>query len=208
MSQLLALPPCPASYPSNPTIPPPPTVESHAPALLPGLSPEGLQSKLVKADLVGSVLRVKASRNPSLVGVKGIVIEETAGSFRLLGEDGRVRVAPKDGSQLVLSFPLYAPPAETEEGRFDYAAFVNACPQIEVDILGSSFAFRSGDRSGRKFRPAQGWGGSGWGEEWVKGEWSFLNDLGTAKAYGVSKARKRNKSRRKDPLVQGSLQVL
>lgn len=204
MSQLLALPACPSVRP----IPPPTPPASHAPALLPGLSPEGLQSKLVKADLTGALLRVAAARNPSLAGLSGLVVEETAGSFRLVGEDGRVRVVPKDGSQFVLSFPVYAPPVEADRESVDYAAFVADCPRIEVDILGSSFAFRSGERAGRKFRPAQGWGGSGWGEEWVDAEWSFLGELGTAKPYGRSRARKPNKSRRKDPLVQGSIQVL
>jgi hypothetical protein len=46
-------------------------------------------------------------------------------------------------------------------------------PRISLTLLGTSFGFRSGDRAGRKFRPAQGGGGgSGWGEEWVEGEWS------------------------------------
>lgn len=204
LAQLLALAPCPAARP----IPTPAKPESHAPSLLPGLSPEGLQSKLVKADLTGAKLRVLAARNPSLAGIVGLVVEETAGSFRLLSVDGRVRVVPKEGAQFALSFPAYAPPEESEDTVPDYAAFVAQCPAIEVDILGSSFAFRSGDRAGRKFRPAQGWGGSGWAEEWVQGEWSFLNGLGEAKPYTSSKARKRGKSRRKDPLVQGSTQVV
>ncbi|CAK9787042.1 hypothetical protein CC85DRAFT_303954 [Cutaneotrichosporon oleaginosum] len=202
LSQLLPLPPCPSQRPI-----PSPGSEGVARSLLPGLSSEGLQSKVVKADLTGAKLRVRAARNHSLSGVTGLVIEETAGSFRLLSPDGRVRVVPKDGAQFTLSFPAYAPPEENEEVP-DYGAFVAQCPAIEVDILGSSFAFRSGDRAGRKFRPAQGWGGSGWAEEWVQGEWSFLKGLGEAKPYASSKARKRGKSRRKDPLVQGSIQVV
>ncbi|BEJ14575.1 hypothetical protein CspHIS471_0403420 [Cutaneotrichosporon sp. HIS471] len=204
MAQLLPLPPCPTTRP----IPIPEAPASHAPSLLPGLSPEGLQSKLVKADLTGAKLRVRAARNASLTGASGLVVEETAGSFRLLDQDGRVRVVPKDGAQFAISFPVYTPPEESEDVVVDYAAFVAQCPAIEVDILGSSFMFRSGDRAGRKFRPSMGWGGSGWAEEWVQGEWSFLNGLGEAKPYTSSKARKRGKSRRKDPSVQGSIQVV
>ncbi|KAL1412085.1 hypothetical protein Q8F55_003082 [Vanrija albida] len=168
-------------------------------------APDALQGKLAKTDFTGARLRVRASRNPSLVGLAGIVVEETAGSFRLLGEDGRARVVPKAGAQFTIAFPACAIP----EGE-DVEAFVARCPQIEVDILGGSFAFRSGDRAGRKFRPAQGGGGgSGWAEEWVEGEWStLLRGLeGEAQKKIPSGRRKKGKSRRKDPLAHGSVQV-
>lgn len=134
------------------------------------------------------------------------MVEETANSFRLLAADDRVRVVPKSGAQFTISFPACAMPA----GEDDVEAFVAKCPQIAVDILGSSFAFRSGDRAGRKFRPAQGGGGgSGWAEEWVEGEWStLLRGLeGDAPAKIPSGRRKKGKSRRKDPLAHGSVQV-
>lgn len=103
--------------------------------------------------------------------------------------------------------------------------YLNTTPRISVPLLGTNFGFRSGDRAGRKFRPTQnGGGGSGWGEEWVKGEWSEVMDLleddadrtgkGKKKGYEGWKERngepikkRRGKSRRKDPPAFGSLEV-
>lgn len=173
---------------------------------------EPLQGKLLKADLTGAVLSVLASKNPSLIGVSGTVLEETSGTVRLACADDRVRVVPKTGAQLLLRFPAYAFPADSAREPAEDAALLRRfhaqCPRIEVEIMGSAFAYRSGDRAGRKFRPAQGKNGSGWGEEWVKGEWGqVLGVLGEDVGGQAQRKRKRNKHRRKDPLVGGSLQV-
>lgn len=161
----------------------------------------------MKADMTGAKMSVRAARNPSLVGLSGIVIEETAGSIRLVGEDSRLRVIPKIGTQFTLRFPAYACGASRE----DMAEHIASTPQIEIDILGTAFAYRSGDRAGRKFRPAQGGGGgSGWAEEWVQAEWGdVLRKIHESdeKVDIKSNRRKRNKSRRKDPLAFGSVQV-
>ena len=196
MAQLCGLPPLgtPAAGPAK------------GPSLLPGVSSEALQSKLVKADMTGAKLSVRAAKNASLVGLGGIVVEESANSVRIVGEDSRVRVIPKVGTQFILRFPAYASP----DGA-DMAAHIASCPQIEIDILGTAFAYRSGDRAGRKFRPVQGGGGgSGWGDDYVQAEWSdVLKKVHEGEDLRVvtSKRRKRGKSRRKDPLVQGSVQV-
>ncbi|RXK37297.1 hypothetical protein M231_05439 [Tremella mesenterica] len=77
-----------------------------------GVSTETIQSKLVKADFTGAILLILSSRNPSLVGIKGIVIEETYGTFLLVPIDGKVRVVPKKGSMFRFEFPAYAPSPE------------------------------------------------------------------------------------------------
>lgn len=173
---------------------------------------EPMQGKLLKADFTGAVVSVLASKNLSLTGIKGTVLEETSGTLRLACSDDRVRVVPKQGAQFRLLFPAYAFPAdptrEAEDDAAHLARFHADCPRIEVEIMGSAFAYRSGDRAGRKFRPAQGKNGAGWGEEWVKGEWGqILGELGVDEGTQTLRRRKRNKSRRKDPLVGGSLQV-
>lgn len=204
MAQLCALP---TRESASATGPLPPSVRG--PSLLPGLSPESLQSKLVKADMTGARLEVRSAKNASLKGLSGLVVEETAGSFRLLGRDSQVRVVPKVGSQFILRFPAYTPAPGDQDA--DLSEHIATCPQIEVDILGTAFAFRSGDRAGRKFRPAQGGGGgSGWGEDYVEAEWTgVLREAHKAEKMRVveNKRRKRGKSRRKDPLVHGSVQV-
>lgn len=172
-------------------------------ALPPGLHPESIQTALSKSDFTGSHLLVLSSRNPSLVGIRGIVIEETASTFRLVSPDHTARVIPKNGTQFELSFPAYSPApapasasigdtrAKGEAGEageeqqrdagdpgmsiVDMEHHLRRSPRISLTLLGTSFGFRSGDRAGRKFRPAQGGGGgSGWGEEWVEGEWSEM----------------------------------
>lgn len=142
---------------------------------------------------------------------------------------------PKSGTLFEIIIPAYAPPdfeaaGELYEGSsgerpgpIDWEAHKAVCPRLRILLLGTAFGFRSGDRAGRKFRPAQGGGGgSGWGEDWVKGEWadvlgSVEKDLevrsGLAEGEGtrekvLKKAkRKRNKGRRKDPPSWGRLEV-
>ena len=206
--QLLSLPPLPSSLPS---------AFPHLPL---GISPESIQAKLVKADFTGILLHVTSSRNPSLTGIKGIVIEETASTFRLVTSTDKAKVIPKDGTLFSLSFPAYAipPPVASDDGEvpepMDFAGHIRGTPHIQVDLLGSAFGFRSGDRAGRKFRPAQGGGGgSGRGEVWVEGEWfGVLREVDKGVLKGKSapapkKRMKRGKSRRKDPPVGGTLQV-
>lgn len=195
IAQLLNLPPAPEELA---------TAQQTGKMALPAFSPESVQSKIVKADLTGAKLSVVAAKNPSLIGLAGILLEETAGSFRLVSVDGKVRVVPKVGAQFCLSMPVFA--AGELEGD-EWAEFEQKCPKIEAEILGGAFAYRSEDRAGRKFKPAQGGGGgSGWGEEWVKSKWGEL--LGPeAEGSAPSKRRKRNKFRRKDPLAFGSVQV-
>jgi ribonuclease P protein subunit POP4 len=197
-----------------------------------------LHSKLSKADFTGATLLVTTARNSSLSGISGIVIEETASTFRLVTRESTVKVIPKNGTQFSITFPAHAPPLPSldegeEDGQYQSTIiplsgstmedYLNTAPRINVPLLGTNFGFRSGDRAGRKFRPTQGGGGgSGWGETWVKGEWSEVLGLldhvdvegretsgkGAKRGEsGVPVKRKRGKSRRKDPPAFGALEV-
>ena len=231
MIQLLALPPLPSGLPDP--------VDDRLPA---GLTPDGVTSKLSKADFTGIQLVVLSSRNPSLEGIRGIVIEETGGTFLLVSEDDRVRVIPKQGTLFRLQLPAYSPslvhpnpqdPSDPDDivPPLDLAEHLQVCPRIHLDILGSAFAFRSAERAGRKFRPAQvKGGGSGWGEEWVKTDLADVLDRVESEAgkvhrgdiegespgekngkvvrgVGAAGRRKKGKARRKDPPPGGSLDV-
>ncbi|WVQ72576.1 hypothetical protein IAR50_002134 [Cryptococcus sp. DSM 104548] len=204
-----------------------PTLPSPIPSSLPPSNPEPLQTKISKADFTGIFLSVIGARCDSLIGIEGIVIEETAETYRIVVKDDKVRVVPKQGSLFRLSFPAFSPPPPEPlaEGTVpsphprDLTHHLATCPRIEMDLLGSAFAYRSIDRAGRKFRPAQGGGGgSGWADSWVAkvGEmgqildevdgWKSSNraeEISGAK-QGPSK-RKRNKSRRKDLPAWGNL---
>jgi ribonuclease P protein subunit POP4 len=108
--------------------------------------------------------------------------------------------------------------------------YLRKTPRISIPLIGTNFGFRSGDRAGRKFRPTQGGGGgSGWGEEYIVGEWSQTLGLLGEEDHGVGTTgftkgkssnskrsevengvpikRKRGKSRRKDPPAFGSLET-
>lgn len=227
LTHLLQLPPLPPSLPQI-------TVTSNQ--LPPGISPEGIQSRLSKADLTGLSISVNSARNPSLVNCSGIIIEETSSTFRLVSPLSKLIVIPKSGTLFEILIPAFAPPQFDSAGELykqkdgerpaplDWEEHKRVCPQIRVLLLGTAFGFRSGERAGRKFRPAQGGGGgSGWGEEWVQGEWAGVlegleKDL-EARAAGGRKAegkkvyvekkgkRKRGKSRRKDPPAWGRLEM-
>ncbi|OCF33072.1 hypothetical protein I316_05117 [Kwoniella heveanensis BCC8398] len=212
-------------------------------------NPEPILSKLSKADFTGIIIRVKSSKNRSLEGLQGIIIEETALTFRIVvAADDKVRAIPKDGTLFTILVPAYSPPNKAtnqpkqdrlspdvtpsfaQDASSDFEAFLRTCPRMEIDLLGSSFVYRSGDRAGRKFRPPQGGGGgSGWAEGWLKSDWADVFDNlsralggegsghgtgteGTKKRTRVSNGaieglRKRGKSRRKDPPAGGNLQV-
>ncbi|KAK8845369.1 hypothetical protein IAR55_006082 [Kwoniella newhampshirensis] len=268
--QLLAFPPLPSSSPSSSSNPIALPTSSHT-------NTETILSKLSKADFTGIQLLVTSSRNASLVGLKGIVIEETAGTFRFVTVKNEVKVIPKDGTMFRLSFPAYSPgPTSTtssigsgagagagagtdsapglginseselndeeEDNPYpqpvDLTAHLLVAPRMEIALLGSSFVYKSADRAGRKFRPAQGGGGgSGWGAEWLKSDWSDVFDkldeelrpsssvplssggskgkkrkensqpIGDKRKGSETGRRKRGKSRRKDPPAGGGLEV-
>ncbi|WVQ80469.1 hypothetical protein IAT38_002574 [Cryptococcus sp. DSM 104549] len=177
----LTLPPLPSTLPTQP----------------PPLNPEPFLTKISKADFTGIYLTVISARGKSLAppppgvpgssgssgqGVQGIVIEETAGTFRLVGKDDKVRVVPKKGTLFRLSFPAYSlsttsptqadPADEDEDGPAQYPPDLTHhlahSPRVEIDLLGSTFAYRSFDRAGRKFKQAQeNSNGNGWAEDWV-----------------------------------------
>lgn len=260
---LFALPPLPsiqASLDTTTASSRPVSSSTRTQASVPGWpksvpSIDSISSKLLKADFTGISLKVISSRNASLVGIYGVVVEETASTFALISSDDKVRVVPKDGTQFEVRIPLYAPAQQTtstveSEGPnaqddlddrpqpIDMAAHIADSPSFLITLLGSNFCFRSGERAGRKFKLAQETGGgNGWGEGWVRGPWSevldamepqssrqsglgkkshqasgeghpidSLNDAG-AITKSPSVRRKKGKSRRKDPVPGGSLEV-
>ena len=161
----------------------------------PGGSAENVTGKLLKADFTGIRLKVLASRNASLIGIEGLVIEETESTFRLVPTDSRVRVVPKDGTQFHISFPAYAPVQDQDqeqenEGEVNVERHLGISPRIELSLLGTNFCYRSADRAGRKFKLAHGGGGNGWGNDWVSGEWSGILDADKGSRLGVTRSEK------------------
>ncbi|KAF8340437.1 Rof/RNase P-like protein [Cantharellus anzutake] len=104
MAELISLPPRPT-----------PSEDGTLPnATMPNA--EAMQSKLVRADLHGSIIKVKQSRNTSVIGSEGIVIHETENTFKLVTKKNALKIIPKENSIFTILIPLYAPP------RFDPTA--------------------------------------------------------------------------------------
>lgn len=60
------------------------------------------ETKLLHADYHGAKLAVVASNNPDLVGISGIVVQETKNTFKLINKDNRLLTIGKDGAVFAL----------------------------------------------------------------------------------------------------------
>ncbi|GAA5828174.1 hypothetical protein JCM5353_007819 [Sporobolomyces roseus] len=145
-------PSTPSLEPGQPTSYPLPTFPSRTeplPAAAQELSANvvNIQTKLVKAEFVGCVLSVKRAKNPSLVGLKGIVLQETQGTFKIVTPKSQVKVLPKQNSIFTLVFPL-------EPSKLDGSE-----RELSLDIFGDAFAYRSAERVGRKWKAGNSAGG-------------------------------------------------
>ncbi|GAA5998363.1 hypothetical protein JCM5350_007432 [Sporobolomyces pararoseus] len=162
MAELLALPvaiPPPKPSPASATIEaqqatstPLPTFPSRTEPLLPtaqalSMNVVNIQTKLVKAEFVGCLLSVKRAKNPSLVGLQGIVLQETQGTFKIVTPKSQIKVLPKQNSIFTIVLPL-----EDKKTRQQQQ-------ELSVDIFGDSFAYRSAERVSRKWKAGTGAGG-------------------------------------------------
>ncbi|KAG2363821.1 RNase P/MRP p29 subunit [Suillus spraguei] len=120
-----------------------------------------MHPKLVKADFHGSLLTVRQSKNPCLVGLSGIVIHETENAFKVITRKDQLKLIPKHNSIFTLAVPLYStlPQAQFEPTEAVSSALsgqhpgtVLDAPHIAFDLYGNQFCFRSADRAGRKFK--------------------------------------------------------
>lgn len=55
---------------------------------------ENVNQQLIKADFHGAEVSVAGSKCPSLVGLRGIVIQDTKSTFRICGTDNIIRSIP------------------------------------------------------------------------------------------------------------------
>ena len=88
------------------------------------------KKKLLKADFHGSIFLVSQCIQPSMVGVTGIVLQETESAFLLITKANRLKAIPKDGT--VFSVALSSSDVMT--------------------LYGSHFTGRSSERTSKKFK--------------------------------------------------------
>lgn len=108
-----------------------------------------LAGKLASADFHGALLSVDSAKNPSCVGMRGIVIWEAKTNFVMVVQSqperssvkeqiGGIRVVDKRGS--IFSFSAQRPNSDDTADKDTF------------EIIGSRFLYRNADRSGRKFK--------------------------------------------------------
>jgi len=145
MSELLGLLQAPPSGPSTSQAMP---------------SSASMHPKLVKADFHGSIMTVRQSKNPCLVGLSGIVIHETENAFKVVTQKDTVKLIPKENSIFAFAVPLHStlPPSYKQDQPLPLPdpqapkTTVLRAPHIEFELHGNQFRFRSADRAGRKFK--------------------------------------------------------
>ncbi|OAV87160.1 hypothetical protein PTTG_29540 [Puccinia triticina 1-1 BBBD Race 1] len=110
-----------------------------------------IQSKLLKADYHGAHLLVHKAKNPSLVNLQGIVIQESEQTFKLIQDDNRIKTIPKAHTIFQMSLPLLRSPSATtthtdEKNSNEESSF------LVFKIFGNQFTFRPTERINKKFK--------------------------------------------------------
>jgi len=88
-----------------------------------------LPARLIKADFHGAKITVDRSKCPTLIGITGILIQETENTMKLVTPDDKMKIIPKKGC--VFS--------------------VNVLGK-KVEIFGNHILYRSSERSVKKFK--------------------------------------------------------
>lgn len=90
---------------------------------------ETVNQQLIKADFHGAEISVFASKCPSLVGMSGIVIQDTKNTFRICGKDNVIRTIPKD----VVIMNIYL-------------------NEVKLEFFGKDLSIRPTERTIKKFK--------------------------------------------------------
>lgn len=97
--------------------------------LLEGAGPMTAGDRIIKADFHGAFVTVARARSPSMVGLEGIVLQETENVFRIVTPDNALKTVPKAGTVFALRHGKYA-----------------------VRINGSHIRWKASERAVRKFK--------------------------------------------------------
>ncbi|POV96990.1 hypothetical protein PSHT_14831 [Puccinia striiformis] len=122
-----------------------------------------IQAKLLKADYHGAHLIVTQAKNPSLVDLQGIVIQESEQTFKVIQANNEVKTIPKAHTIFQISLPLLPPPSTTAAQREkstkgtksekdSSSSEVGDSRLLVFKIFGNQFVFRPTDRVNKKFK--------------------------------------------------------
>ncbi|XP_012274574.1 ribonuclease P protein subunit p29 [Orussus abietinus] len=90
---------------------------------------EAVNQKIMKADFHGAAIKVIRSKCPSLVKASGIVLQDTKGTFKIIGKDNIVRVIPKE--TVVFQIKL---------------------KEVALQVFGKDLCIRPAERAVKKFK--------------------------------------------------------
>lgn len=92
---------------------------------------ENINQQIIKADFHGAKISVVKSKCPSLVGISGIVVQDTKNTFRICSTDNVMRTLPKDA--IVIKLYLH---------------------ELTLQIYGKQLSIRPTERTVKKFKTA------------------------------------------------------
>lgn len=127
----------------------------------PGCLPisSGTAAKLCSADFHGAEVEVVRSRCVGRVGVRGIVVKDTRGTFEIVEKTDRLVVVPKEHTIFRFEVP---PPPSTKVGEQQKDLVIAETVKDEetrparnlvFELHGSQFLHRAADRANKKFKP-------------------------------------------------------
>lgn len=110
------------------------------------------RSDILKVDFHGAKISVVRSKNPSLVGAKGIVILDTKGTFKIVSKDDKIRSKlktqhnnPTVSLKLTLYFEIPAIPKND-------SVFLVHWNDIQLTVFGKHLNTRPAERSVKKYK--------------------------------------------------------
>lgn len=105
-----------------------------------------IAGKMASADFHGAKLKVISAKNPSMVGLQGIVLWEARTNFVIV-----VKPNPETGISIKENIGGLRI-VEKRGTLFKFTVQDTKGATIDFDIVGSRFLYRTTDRSGRKFK--------------------------------------------------------
>lgn len=112
---------------------------------------ENVSQRLMKADYHGARLTVVRSKCPSIVGVEGIIIQDTKNTFRLLSKDNVIRsklvdICLRFTMKLIIFHYVSAIPKES------CVFSIHLENSANIEIFGKELCIRPAERSVKKFK--------------------------------------------------------
>ncbi|KIK68831.1 hypothetical protein GYMLUDRAFT_236732 [Collybiopsis luxurians FD-317 M1] len=98
--------------------------------------------KLLKADFSGSFVSVQKSKNPSLIGIQGVVFHESENTFVIVTKEDKTKVLPKQNTIFTLCVPAFSSSFPLSSSNLT----ILDIPHLAFTLYGNQFRFRASER--------------------------------------------------------------